>query len=327
MSCLSRNRAMVAVKGGCILVASVKASSGSRPEGLIPKELKDSLKAYIFMAPALIVLIVFVFYPIVYSIPLAFYDYSVVGETRFIGWDNFTRAFNDSEFWISIKNSVIFVLVVPPLQVISLLVAILVNKRFPGVVFFRTLFYIPVVTSMIAVSIIWMWMFNPDGIINSLLMEAGLISEPVYFLADKRLAMPSIMFVTIWQGLGYYMMMYLGGLQSLPAELEEAARIDGAGKLAVLVRIKVPLLKPYIWFCTLNSVLAAVGVFDVVFAMTEGGPNNATLVTNYYSYIKAFKDYSFGYSSAVGLLLSVVTTALSVFVFVYGKKGGMSYYE
>jgi putative chitobiose transport system permease protein len=280
------------------------------------------------MAPALVVLIIFVFYPIVYSLPLAFFDYSAIGETKFTGWANFSRAIHDEEFWISIKNSVIFVLVVPPLQILSILLAMLVNKKLPGMAFFRVLFYIPVVTSIMAVTVVWDWILKPEGVLNTLLMNAGLIKEPVLWNGSPEFALLSLMFITLWQGLGYYMMLYLAGLQSIPAEMEEAALIDGANKLQLFIKVKLPLLKPYVWFCSLNSVISAVSVFDVVFAMhDDGGPLNSTLVTNLYSYRKAFVYFEFGYSAAVGLLLAIVLTVLSVVVFVYGKKGGMSYYN
>lgn len=291
------------------------------------KKLRDTLVAYSFMAPALIILIIFVFYPIVYSFPLAFYDYSVVGKTQFVGWANFSRAIHDNEFWISVKNSILFVLIVPPIQILSILLAILVNKDLPGIKFFRALFYIPVVTSMVAVSITWGWIFSADGILNSFLITKGLIKEPIMWLASPKLALFSLMFITVWQGLGYYMMIYLAGLQSIPKDMEEAAMVDGANKFQSLFKIKIPLLKPYVWFCTLMSVLSAVGVFDVVYVLTNGGPNNATLVTNLYSFQKAFTDFSFGYSAAIGLLVSIVTSGLSTIVFIYGKKGGMSYYN
>ncbi|MBB3128429.1 putative chitobiose transport system permease protein [Paenibacillus rhizosphaerae] len=291
------------------------------------KKMRTSLMAYAFMAPALIVLVLFVFYPIIYSIPLAFTDYSAIGDTSFVGLDNFKRAFNDSEFWIAMKNSAIFVACVPVLQILSILLAVVVNTKLRGVTFFRVLFYIPVVTSMIAISIIWSFIFNPDGIINSLLLQYGWIKQPIYFLADTRYALASLMFVTIWQGLGYYMMLYLAGLQSVPEEMQEAALIDGAGKVTVFFRITLPMLKPYIWFCSLFSVLSALGVFDVVFAMTKGGPDKATMVMNLYTYNKAFGTFEFGYSAAAGLIMSVVTTVFSLTIFFYGKKGGMSYGE
>lgn len=121
---------------------------------------------------------------------------------------------------------------------------------------------------MVAVSIMWGFIFDPHGIINSALMEWGWISQPLGFLNSKYTAMPCLMFITVWQGLGYYMMMYLAGLQGIPSELTEAARIDGANTLQTIFKVKIPLLKPYIWLCTLNSVIAALGVFDVVFVLT-----------------------------------------------------------
>lgn len=293
------------------------------------KTIRDNLIAYAFMAPALVILIVFVFYPIVYSIPLAFFDYSVMGKTTYVGWANFLKALNDNEFWIAIKNSATFVLVVPPLQVLSILLALLVNRKLPGISLFRALYYIPVVTSMIAVTITWYWIFKADGVLNTFLMSTGLISEPVLWLDSTKLALPSLMFITLWQGLGYYMMLYLAGLQSIPGDMEEAATIDGANKFTTFVKIKVPLLKPYVWFCSLMSILSAVSVFDVVYALKEGdgAPNNATLVANLFSFRKAFVNFEFGYSAAIGLLVSIVTTALSIAVFIYGKKGGMGYYD
>ena len=132
------------------------------------------------------------------------------------------------------------------------------------------------------------------------------------------------MFITLWQGLGYYMMMYLAGLQGIPSELSEAARIDGAGTLKVITSIIIPQLKPFIWFCTLNSIISAIGVFDVVFVLSKGGPDNATMVINYYSYTKAFGEFRFGYAAAVGAVQAVLTGIVSIVVFVYGRRGGMT---
>ncbi len=285
---------------------------------------RQTLKAYAFMTPALAIILLFTIVPIIGSLILMFYDYSVLGQTKFIGIKNFVKAFNDRVFWISIKNSVIFVVVVPVIQLLSILLAVLVNRKIWGIGFFRTLYYIPVVTSMVAVSIIWGFIFDTNGVVNTALKDWGWIRMPLGFLSDKNTAMLCLMFITVWQGLGYYMMMYLAGLQGIPNELCEAATIDGAGKAKVFTSIKLPLLKPYIWFCSLNSVISAIGVFDVVFVLTKGGPNDATMVINYYSYTKAFQDFQFGYAAAVGAVQAVVTTLLSIVVFVYGKKGGMT---
>ena len=200
---------------------------------------RQTLKAYGFI-------ILFTIIPIIGSLVLMFYDYSVLGQTKFVGLKNFVKAFHDRVFWISIKNSVIFVVVVPIIQILSILLAVLVNKKLPGIGIFRTLFYIPVVTSMVAVSIMWGFIFDTSGIINTALKEWKVISMPLGFLSDKNTAMICLMFITIWQGLGYYMMMYLAGLQGIPQELCEAATIDGANAVKVFTRIKLPMLKPYI---------------------------------------------------------------------------------
>lgn len=287
---------------------------------------RTTLMAWLFMAPALVMLGLFVFLPILGSIPLVFYDYSMIGDVQFIGLDNFRRALSDGTFRIAIINTVLFVAVVPVIQLCSIALANLVNRRLRGIVFFRTLFYVPVITSMVAVSIIWSFLFDAHGIINTWLMRWGLTDQPLGFVSSSSTAMLCIMFITLWQGLGYYMMLYLAGLQSIPAEIEEAARTDGAGPLAVFFRIKVPMLKPYIWFCSLNSLISAVAIFDPVFVMTQGGPNNATMVINYYSYVRAFQDFEFGYSATIGLVQAVVTGLLSIIVFVYGhRNGGMTY--
>ena len=285
------------------------------------KKLRITLLSYMFMFPALLILAVFVFYPTLAGLPLSLFNYSGVGTTKFVGLANFKRAIGDKDCWIAMKNSVSFVLIVPVIQLLSLMLAVLVNSRIRGITFFRVLFYVPVVTSMIAVSIIWGFLFDPDGLINGILMQIGWISSPIYFLADPKWAMPSLMFVTVWQGLGYYMMMYLAGLQSVPTDLVDAARIDGASRVAAFFRVTLPMMRPYIWVCSLFSVLSALGVFDVAFAMTKGGPDKATLVMNLYVYNKAFSNLEFGYATAIGLLMSIITTTLSVILMLYGRKG------
>lgn len=293
--------------------------------GLKTIKERQTLKAYLFMFPALFLVFLFVVVPILGSLPLMFCDYSVVGKTKFIGLTNFKNAFLDPEFRVAMFNSILFVVVVPIIQILSIILALLVNRKMYGMTLFRTLFYIPVVTSMVAVSIMWGFLFDPSGWINTMLLKLHVIAKPLMFLDDSKTAMLCIMFITIWQGLGYYMMLYLAGLQSVPKDMEEAAYVDGATSLQALIKIKLPLLKPYIWFCSLNSIISALGVFDVVYVLTQGGPNDATNVINYYSYVKAFKDFQFGYAAAISAVQAVMTLVLSILVFVYGRNGGMTY--
>lgn len=289
---------------------------------LSKKKLRTTLVAWLFMLPALVILAIFVFYPIIYSIPLAFTNYSVFGETKFIWLDNFKRLAKDPDFKIAFRNSCIFVIVTPILQLLSVSLALLVNRKLPGTSIFRTLIYLPVVTSMVAVSIIWKFIFDPNGILNGMLMQLGIISQPIMFLSDAKLALPTLMAVTIWQGLGYYMMIYLSALQNFPEDLMEAAKLDGASPWTCFWRIRLPLLQPQIWFCSMVSLIAAVGVMDIVFTMTAGGPNKSTYVINYYAYLQGFSKFDFGYSAAVGLVMAAVTIVFNIAQNVLSKRMG-----
>lgn len=290
----------------------------------LTRKTQKTITAWVLMAPALVLLGLFVFYPIVGSLPLMFFDYSVIGDAKFIGFGNFVKMFDDHEFWAAMKNSVLFVVIVPIIQVLAIMLAFFVNRPLRGMKAFRTLLYLPVVTSMVAVSIIWGFLFNPNGIINSFLLEHGIIEKALGFHHSAKTAMLCVGFVTIWQGLGYYMMLYLAGIQSIPGELSDAARVDGANAIQTMFYVNIPCLKPTIWFCTLNSVISAISVFDVVYVLTEGGPNNATNVLNFYSYYKAFKEFKFGYGAAVGAVQAVIVLLVSLVVFAYGNKGGMN---
>ena len=290
-------------------------------------KLRNTLIAWCFMAPAMAILLVFVFYPIVYSIPLAFTDYSVFGETAFTGLTNFKRLIADPDFWLAVKNSCVFVLMVPILQVLSIALALLVNRKLRGTAVFRVLIYLPVVTSMVAVAIIWKFIFDPNGLVNGLLMEWGWIEAPIRFLSSRALALPTMMAITIWQGLGYYMMIYLSALQHFPEELIEASGLDGASGWQTFWKVRIPLLQPQIWFCSMVSTIAALGIFDVVFTITNGtgGPDKSTYVINFYSYFQAFNKFDFGYSAAIGIVLALITLVFNLALNVYQKKGGDVY--
>lgn len=297
------------------------------PLGLSRVKLRNTLIAWAFMLPAMIILLIFVFYPIVYSVPLAFTNYSVFADTKFIGLKNFRRLLADKDFYTALKNSLLFIIVVPILQILSIALAVLMNKKLHGTTLFRVLSYLPVVTSMVAVAIIWRFIFDANGLVNTFLTEKGILSEPIRFLSSAKLALPTMMAITIWQGLGYYMMIYLSALQHFPEELVEAATLDGASGWRIFWSIRMPLLQPQIWFCSMVSVIAALGVFDVVYTMTNGsgGPNKSTYVINLYSYIQAFNKFDFGYSAAIGLVLAVITTVFSIILEIYNRKAGDIY--
>lgn len=286
----------------------------------------ESYTAWAFMAPGLALIAVFVFWPIVYGIPLSFTDYSVISETHYVGFDNFVTAFHDKNFLISLWNSLLYVIIVPIIQIISIMMAILVNGKIPGVKIFRTAYYIPVVTSMVAVALIWSWLLSNNGVVNFFLLKIGLINDQVAWLSTSSTALFVLMFITMWKGLGYYMMLYLAGLQGIPSDLYEAARVDGASRWRVIWSITIPLLRPHILFCTLISLMGAIRVFDEVYILTKGGPGTSTLTSSVYIFQKGLEQFNFGYASALGLIVSILVGVLSVLVFRFNQKGGVNPY-
>ena len=224
-------------------------------------------------------------------VSLAFTEFSLLRHSqeghlvgpRFVGFQNFHRLWIDPYFWKALGNSITYLLVVPVLQLAAIVIAVLVDKPFRGRQFFRTAFYIPVITSSGGCRHHLGLVFRSDGLANYVLSLAGI--GPVAFLTDPDFALFSIMFVTLWQGLGYYMILYLAGLQTIPPELEEAARLDGAGPWHVFRYITVPMLKPTVALCTIISCISALKVFGEIFVMTpQGGPDQSTLTMVYYIY-------------------------------------------
>lgn len=289
---------------------------------------RRALVGWLFILPTVVVFGVFTIYPILLSVPLAFFSVSLQLEPTFVGLAHFERLWNDANFWNAMKNSLLYLAVVPPLQLLSITLAVLLNQKLPGTSVFRVMYYIPVVTSMVAVAITWKWLYQDRGLINSFLATIGAIHplDPIGFLTDPRVALWAVMAVTLWKGLGYYMIIYLAGLQSVPAELGEAAEIDGATKVQNLWFITIPLLRPYVLLCSLLSTIAALRVFDEVWVMTRGGPIDSTMVANAYLYRTGFEQLDFGYAAAVGLALGVVVLTASVGVFIFNRRGGLNYY-
>ena len=302
----------------------ILAQRGRRPWNPVP---------WLFLTPALLVLTLFTFYPIVCGVSLAFTEFSLLSHTqegelvspKFVGAANFLRLWVDPYFWTALWNSLKYLLVVPVIQLLAIAIAVLVDKPFRGQKFFRTAFYIPVITSVVVVGITWGWVFRSDGLANYLLGWLGL--APRGWLTDPDLALFSIMFVTLWQGLGYYMILYLAGMQSIPPELEEAARLDGANSWDVFWQVTVPMLKPTVALCTIISCISALKVFGEIFVMTpQGGPNNSTLTMVYYIYQLGFQDFDMGYSAAVALVLAGVVGIIRWINVRYFKDGGLSGY-
>ncbi|MBZ9713576.1 carbohydrate ABC transporter permease [Deinococcus multiflagellatus] len=281
---------------------------------------RTTLLSYTFLAPALILLAVFTFYPLLYGSYLGFTEYNGARfaqglDPRWVGTANFEKLLADPLFLTALKNSVKYLLVVPALQLAALAVAVLVNKQLPGMAIFRAGYYVPVVTSVSLAAVMWEWVFNREGTLNWLLRSLGLTSPEAQFgwLNSEAWAFWAVMLVTFWRGFGYYMVLYLAGLQTIPEELEEAAVLDGASAWQRFWKITVPLMRPTILLCTLLSTIAALRVLEEVLVLTNGGPLNSTYTALMYVYAKAFQgfDFDYGLASAAGLVVAAVALILS----------------
>jgi putative chitobiose transport system permease protein len=280
---------------------------------------RQALQAYFFLAPALVLFAVFSFWPVGYGSYLAFTDYSLVKPVHWVGWDNFRYIFDNDMFLTGLRNSLLFLLIVPLIQVGALALAVLTNNSLPGIRLFRAAFYVPVVTTISVVGIMWGFMFHEQGTLNYVLLQLRLINQPVGWLSDDSIALFSVMFVTIWRGLGWYMVMYLAGLQAIPAEMQEAAILDGATKWQRFWKITVPMLRPTIMVCSIMSVLAALKAYQEVLVLTQGGPLNSTFTALYYAYDQGLKHLKLPRGLAASMVVSLCCIGIMAICLRYFK--------
>jgi putative chitobiose transport system permease protein len=315
-----------------VALTSPSASQLEMGRGQRSRALRDTLIAYAFMAPVLSVKLLYTFWPILFGVFLAFTEYNVISAPKWIGLRNFEELFGlgqfaargpDRDFWFGMTNSLKYVLVVPIIQFLSIGLAMLVNRQLPGIALFRTAFYVPVVTSFAVVGLIWGWMYNQYGPVNYILTTLGLMNSqnPTGLLNNPATALPAVMFVTIWKGLGYYMVLYLAGLQSIDRTLEEAAIIDGANRWEVFWHITLPGLRPTILVCSLLSTVSAIKVFEEIYTMTQGSPAGSTYTAIFFIYQKSFNDFRYGYGAAAGMVVAVFSLVLGIINFRLTRGG------
>lgn len=272
--------------------------------------------AYLFIIPAVVLLAAFLLYPALQTVRYAFTDYNIMRPDRikFCGFNNFIELFQDKDFWIAVKNTLHFTILVVPFQtVLALALALLISSRRKGVSIFRAAYFSPQVTSMVVVAILWTVLYNSNpnsGLLNALLVNLGM--EPCGFLNDPKSAMNSIVFMSAWQGAGYQMMIFLAGLQGIPKDQYEAASIDGAGKIKSFLYVTLPGLKNVISYVIMITVIQAMKLFTQPYVMTKGGSQNATRTLVYYVYEQGFQKRNFGYACAVAAVFFVIVISLSV---------------
>ncbi|MFM8667371.1 MAG: carbohydrate ABC transporter permease [Betaproteobacteria bacterium] len=267
----------------------------------------------LFLLPACALIGAVVVYPALRVLFMSFTDYNMINPAQSVGWANYQRLWADPLFWSALANSALYLLVVVPVLVlVPALLAILVNRALPGLAWFRAALYLPVVTSLVISALVWKWLYAEQGLLNTALRASGLIDEPVRFLTEPENAIFCVMAVTVWSGLGYYMVIYLAALQSIPAALLEVAELEGVSRRQQIQHIILPLLKPQMAVVAVMSGMASMKVFEEVYVMTQGGPLDSTKTLVFHLYESAFVDFEMGYAAATGVVLFLLTLVLSL---------------
>lgn len=276
---------------------------------LVKKRIsKECATGFAFVAPALVLLFVFLIIPFVLSISYSFMDYNILkpNDKIFVGFRNFIKLFQDKVFLKSILNTFVFVVSVVPLQVCAALgLALLINRKMKGISIFRLAFFAPTVLSLVVVSILWYYIYNPNnGLLNAMLGMVGISAQP--FLTSTKQAMICIVIMSAWQGCGFQMMIFLAGLQDIPVYLYEAARVDGASKIQLFRNITLPGLKNISVFITLSIVISAFQLIIQPMMLTQGGPQNSTATIVYQIYQTGYKFRNVGYGSAMAVVFTLM---------------------
>lgn len=279
---------------------------------------RRNIIGYIFVFPALLCFLIFVLIPLILSMVLSFYKTDMFFTDMVpVGFANFGRVFRDTLFWRSIGNILLYTLMAVPLNVIlSLILASLVNSKIRGSKVFRLLFYLPSITSTVAASIVWLWLMNPAyGLLNNILNAFGLPSAT--WLTHSKTSLISVTLITVWQGVGGNMIIFVAALQNVPQQLYEAAKLDGAGPFTMFFKITLPMLAPTMYFILTMTLIGAFQLYDQVYVLTSGGPANSTLTPVYLIWQNSFGDNAgaqAGYAAAQSFILFLIIMAVTVVV-------------
>lgn len=268
---------------------------------------------YLWVLPAVLLYAIFKLLPMLAGLYLALIQWDGIEPAKFVGLRNFQRMLEDEVILLALLNNLKYAIgTVIGKIILSLFLALLLNQALRGRSFYRTALFLPVVMSFVVVGILWAWLYNGQfGLVNSLLQHLGLRFLILDWLGDPKVALWSLMVVDIWKWYGFHMVIFLAGLQTIPTELYEAARIDGASRWQQFLHITLPLLQPVMLVNVTLSLMGGFGVFDIPYVMTEGGPANSTIVMALHIYIQGFKFYKFGYAAAMSYVLLTLVTVLA----------------
>lgn len=287
---------------------------------------QQAIFGILFIMPWFIGFLIFGLYPMIMSIYYSLCRYDVLRIPQFIGFGNYQKLiFEDPYFWKSISNTLFYTVLRVPFSILgSLLLAVLVNNAVKGVKVFRTIFFIPSIVTGVVLSVVWLWMFNPQfGLINSFLAYMG-IPGPLWLL-DPDWSKPAMVLMSVWSIGGGRMLVFLAAIQNIPLHLYEAVDIDGGGWWAKFRNVTIPMLSPVIFLWTIMEIIFSLQVFVEAYIMTQGGPLNSTMFYNLYLYNKAFNDFEMGYASALAWLLLIISLIITIIQFKISKK--WVYYE
>lgn len=276
------------------------------------KKGQQSVMGRLFVAPPVILFLAFICLPVIMAVVLSFTNYDVINAPEFVGLANYEKMITDEFFWIALKNTCVYTLLyVPGGLLISLGAALFLNtnKKFVGI--FRTLFYLPVLSSTVATATLWFWILNPQlGLLNGILGFFG-IDGPAW-LYDSRYAMIAVVMMSLWAGFGTNMMIFLSGLKAVPQSLYEAAKVEGAGRFRMFISITWPSISKTTFLVTTMLIISSFQVFDQAFVLTQGGPGNATITLVYYIYNNGFNNLNMGYASSISIVLFLIILVFSV---------------
>jgi len=295
------------------------AVSGKRRRSRLRR--RNTLLGWSFILPNFLGFALLTLVPIVVLFYMSLTNWNVFGTANWVGFANFERLIGDGSFRISVLNTLYYsALHIPLTFVVALGLALLLNNKLRGVAFFRTAAFFPYITSIVAIAIVWNLLFSPDyGPINEILRFFGMENPPGW-LTSSDWAMPAVVIVSTWRDMGYYMILFLAGLQTVPRELHEAARVDGASTIQRFFNVTLPSLRPTTFFVTVMLTINSFKIFDLILVMTEGGPGQSTLVISQFIYTKGFEESQFGYASAASVALFFMCIIVTVAQFLLNKK-------
>lgn len=291
-----------------------------------PRISRKARTAWLFLLPSLLVLGAFTVYPMVQAAYLSFTDYNLIRAAQWVGLDNYIELFNDPAFWNAFRNTVLYAAVVTPVTVVlALALAVFLDRQFVGRAFVRTAIFLPFIVSLGVIAIAWTFLLDPNiGLLSYWLSQAGIVSGQGV-LSDPRWAMPAVMLVGVWKSVGFFMVIYLAGLQSIPEDLREAARLDGANAWQRFRNVTLPLLSNQTLLVSVMALIATLQAFDQIYVMTHGGPYFKTETLVVLIYREGFQELRFGYGAAISWVLLIFVLVLSLVQYLYFQRRQVRY--